>query len=169
MSTRKTKSLGADALSEYTGVPVLVYSELKGRKKLPTPAIYLYLNSKNYGHYICCFENGEGMNFFDSFGYKPDGEFEFANKKLNFSGLPYMSKILRDYGGNVIYNEQSLQSDDDRIATCGRWCAVRLRYSMMTQDQFCAFVRGCVRALSAYYKKDIDLDDLVCIMTRDLN
>jgi len=158
------RSISSDKLSDYCGCSFVCYNELKDKNidNVPLPCIVLYLNTKNYGHYTCLFKNHMGIHFFDSYGYSPDKEFEFANKKLNYKGVPYMCKLLRDFKGKVIFNEVPLQSSDKSVATCGRWCAVRIRYKNLTQEEFVEFVKNASKRLN------LTLDELVTVMTKGL-
>ena len=157
-----SKSLSNDDI-ERNGLNFITYPELKSKKlgDLKLPLCVLYMNGKNYGHYTCLFMNSEGLNMFDSYGGKPDSEFKWANKKLNFKGKPYISKLLSAFGGHVIYNEVPLQSSDESVATCGRWCIARVKYSELKQDEFVKFVNNCAGRLN------ITRDELMVLMTRD--
>jgi len=158
------RSISSDKLADYCGCSFVCYNELKDKNidTVRLPCIVLYLNTKSYGHYTCLFKNREGINFFDSYGYSPDKEFEFADKKLNYKGKPYMCRLLRDFRGTVIYNEVPLQSSDKKVATCGRWCAVRIRYKELTQDEFVKFVKSLSNRLN------LTPDELVTVMTKGL-
>ena len=42
--------------------------------------VILYLTTKNYGHWVCIFKNKNNqIEFFDSYGIKPDNELKFIN------------------------------------------------------------------------------------------
>ena len=158
------RSLSVEEL-ERAGFNCYLYSDLKGKKikDLVLPTIVLYLNNRNYGHYCCLLRSPKGMEFFDSYAYKPDDQFrQFSKQKLNYSGAPYMSKILASYPGSVEFNEVQLQEDDSDIATCGRHCALRIKYADLTHDEYIRFINGCCGRLK------INPDELSVLMTKKM-
>lgn len=101
--------------------------------------ILLYEYKKNYGHWTACFrlrDGTGGIEFFDSYSYKPDGEKEFVPKlfqKKNAMVANRLAELLyaKKKGGTPItYNQFALQGDRSpdgtEIATCGRHCVVRI-------------------------------------------
>ena len=154
---------------EASGCRFMLYSDLKDIRslgELRLPVVILYLNTANMGHYVCLFKNRSGINFYDPYNYKPDHEFEFANPRLNFEKGPrgsYLSRLLASSDesfGPITYNEVAMQSSDPAVATCGRHCIVRLRYSQLTQDEYVRFIKAVALKLK------ITIDELMCFMTR---
>ncbi len=66
----------------------------------------------------------------DSYGDKPDEIFKYIPKKIrqkyNFTGKPYLSKLLINSPYKIEYNEIQGQKDGEGIATCGRHCIFRI-------------------------------------------
>jgi hypothetical protein len=129
---------------------IVKYSELKDinpRKLLnELPVVILYETGPNYGHWTLLhrLKNGN-VEFFDSYGFKPDEEFYFIDKGYQYPH--YLWKLLVDIkkllGRNGIhYNEYHLQSSSDRrVATCGRWVILRHLFNDVDID---AFNRGVI-------------------------
>jgi hypothetical protein len=107
--------------------------------------IILYLTDKDYGHWTCCFENDDGsIEFFDSYGYKPDGEFNFIPKHIRETlkqNLPVLTALLYAANVPIYFNEYHLQSskpykDLAPPATCGYWVATRLNFRDLDTSEF---------------------------------
>lgn len=141
-------------------VNLLRYSEFKKSDKLPRlPIIILYETKPDFGHWVLITKTPEGIEHFDSYGYEPDGEFEFIPehfKKESNQDYKYLLHILskRD---DVNYNQYKFQQDGD-IATCGRWCIFRHMFNTLTTDQFANMVIKTSKQLQ------ITPDQLVCIV-----
>lgn len=124
---------------------VVLYPELNNINSVDelignnTAVIILYLTRDNYGHWCCLFKYpfSDNIEFFDSYGYVPDDELDFATeeflneKKINY---PLLTQLLYDYEKinpkSIIYNEYQFQAKDNNISTCGRHVAIRLRNIM---------------------------------------
>lgn len=131
--------------------------------------ILLYMNGAHFGHYTCLqlLRDGRTISFFDSYAYKPDGEFEFINKdrrrKYNYTGYPPLNELLMKAmreGYNIDYNAIHLQSDDESIATCGRWCCLRLLFDNMGNDQFSRMIEEAAKKMGK------SNDELAVILTK---
>lgn len=88
------------------------------------------------GHFCCVFINAEGINFFDPIGTNVD-EWLFVTRNKKYSkhhDFTYLTKLFVDSGMNIIYNEHCYQ--DPGANTCGYWCATRMKYSHLYNDQF---------------------------------
>lgn len=165
---------GIDLLNIYSkyngkkgGLPnIWTYKDLDGKTLgqilgKSGKAIILFLNSENHGHWCCLYLNSKGLNFFDSYGNKPDDQYKFIPnhiaKALNGS-LKRLTSMLYNAAHNVPieYNEYELQDySDKKVATCGRWCIVRLLYPEITVDDFQKIFTG----------KAIKPDDMVTYLT----
>lgn len=95
------------------------------------------------GHFVCIFQNKEGINFFDSYGYKPDEQLNFMpdelKKKLKHD-YTYIIRLLLNQPYPIIYNEYKLQKL--KASTCGHWCTIRLIYSDLTNDEFASVFKN---------------------------
>lgn len=124
------------------------------------------------GHWTCLLktvddENNESVNFFDSYGFKPDDQkkkinkyfMEMINMRDNFlSELLYRAANEMD---NVVeYNEKQLQKMARNIHTCGRWISLRLLLKDISMNDFQKFME--------YLKQNYNnnLDKLVVNLTQ---
>ena len=137
------KSLSTTEILQYLKgkTKIVIYPELKKIKNISEllasykSFVLLYLTGPNYGHFVCVIDHGNRIEFFDSYSIKPDKEFDFINNdKLN--GVKYLSKLLYKTKKPIEYNHIKLQQDGDEIATCGRWCALRLLLKDIKLDDF---------------------------------
>jgi hypothetical protein len=116
--------------------------------------IILYESSPNYGHWTCVFKRKDNkIEHFDSYGYFPDKQLGFVDKKTNKmlgQGFKYLSRLLHDCPEDIHYNHFCYQGDDS--STCGRWCIMRLFFHEFDEYLFHEIF------------KDIDDSMLVSIM-----
>lgn len=115
-----------------------------------------------YGHWICVFENSEGMQFFDSYGIEVDGEqrwnFDPDFKRRALEDYPWLLRAMYISGCPVIYNEYTFQAHDSRVRTCGRWVCLRAIFACFSCDEFASMVASeCV-------ENQQDPDELVCAL-----
>lgn len=144
----KTQSTSNNELKKKIGkkINVIKYSELKDYNnidELLAPNgmfIMLYETSDNMGHWTCCFNRGKNIiSFFDSLGLKPDDQFhEISIQFRKDSGIdkPFLTYLLSNSNKKVEWNEYDLQSMNPEIATCGRWCVLRLKMKHLSPKQF---------------------------------
>ena len=131
---------GEDLIKICEGnVRVISYHELKGINTIqqllePYGAIIiLYETKQNFGHYTALFyDKNKNLEFFDSYGFKPDAELKYAT----YDNTPYLTNLLKKYKGNIIYNTEDLQKWAKDVNTCGRWCATRIRMKNLTAQEF---------------------------------
>lgn len=80
------------------------------------------------------------VEFFDPYGMRPDAELKFIPRPYREKTGQWGRLVELIEADNcpytVYYNQQALQSDDPKIGTCGRWCALRARLSNFTLDDF---------------------------------
>jgi hypothetical protein len=166
----KTESTSNQELQNMVGRPIkiLKYSELKRFNNIEDVLgkygefIMLYETSPNVGHWCCCFtrtgsEGQKIISFFDSLGLMPDDQFhEICIKFRKDSGItkPYLTYLLSNTDKDVEYNQYELQNMDPDVATCGRWCVVRLRMKHLSPTRFYELFKG---------GEDFDSDDLVIL------
>lgn len=147
------------------GTLILSYNELAKYKSVEDilrnhhSAIILYINQgDNCGHWTCLIKHPDRsgsiidrVEFFDPYGGsqlgRPDAEFQFIDKeqrKINYRGAPYLSKLLYDYakkGGIVEYNHHQLQKEGAGIATCGRHCIVRIKTKHLPLNTYASMIK----------------------------
>lgn len=136
----KTKIIAYTDIYKYKTIDELLY---------PYGHVFLlYLTKPDYGHWTLIYKypNKNEIHFFDSYGYKPDTEFEFV-KDMEFrikSNQIYhylvnlLLKSTKKYA--VSYNHFQLQKHNKKgyqhIATCGRWCLARILNKRLDEYQF---------------------------------
>jgi len=107
--------------------------------------IILYLQKENYGHWTCIFYQGKGkkrIEHFDSYGYFPDDELNFAIdpyfRKVNNMEYPLLTLLLNEAYNryDMTFNQYKFQKKKKDISTCGRHCIVRLWYSDIELDEY---------------------------------
>ena len=137
------------------GVPgsmVLVYRDLKQMDQLPRlPIILLYETKPGIGHWVTILRTPEGIEHFDSYGLKPDGELSFvpfAFKAQSGQEVPHLVKLLLDTGEPINFSDFRLQDEARGIATCGRWCVLRNMFAHLTSEAFGRMVLNSSKKLS---------------------
>jgi hypothetical protein len=85
-------------------------------------AIILYQIREDFGHWVAINKIHDNIEFFDSYGYRPDEEFKFAK----FNKKPYLTRLLIKSPYQIIYNPYKLQKDGFDMNTCGRWVVLRI-------------------------------------------
>lgn len=109
---------------------------LKGKLKY---LIILYEWKQGYGHWTCILKQGKTLEFFDSYGTRPDMELkDISNYARNRFGMdfPLVAQMLLNSKKEIHYNNYQLQSQRKGVATCGRWVAYRCLNSNLNIDQF---------------------------------
>lgn len=104
-------------------------------------AIVLFPNiSPTSGHWCCLIRRRNRIEFFDSYGCPPDDGQREGLSRTRLEELdmerPLLTKLMRESGIPVFYNSHSFQSDRSDVATCGRWCVVRLLYAPYSLQKF---------------------------------
>lgn len=146
---------GTDIIKWIPNVNLMKYKQLKEYTSLPRlPLVLLYEIKDSFGHWVILFETPEGIEHFDSYGYKPDDEFSFIPtnfKPDNKYLLDMLSK--RD---DVNYNQYIFQKKG-HIATCGRWVILRYLFRHLNIDQFADMIIKTASQLK------VSLDNLVAL------
>ena len=144
-------------LEQYVGVKpkdIIKYSELKNYKSmtdlLPKDKsfrIILIEDKFNSGHFVAILRYGDTVEFFNSYGGKPDDDWKFINRMIrvilgeNTNELTRLFKKATDKGFKTVYNTTRLQKLSNNIQTCGRWCVLRIElmkagYNLPEFDHF---------------------------------
>lgn len=107
----------------------------------------LYLTTdQNTGHWVCLLKSKDKkkLEFYDSYGgLKPDQESTWlSNDKLKEfdQNTHYLTKLLKECPYTVVYNRYPFQSENNGVATCGRWATTRLYFKHLTLPQFTQMV-----------------------------
>src|SRR5204863_8312122 len=92
----------------------------------------------------------EDIEHFDSYGYKPDEEFEFIPKKFRYKSHQdhkYLLSLLANSDEQINYSDYNFQ-DDLPIATCGRWVILRNMFNSLTSAQFAKMIYKTAKQLN---------------------
>jgi hypothetical protein len=129
------------------GIRMILYSDLANYENITDllqndndAVIILVRTEINYGHFIAVIRDKKTINFFDSYGFRPDKLFyktpEYMRDKLN-QEYPHMSYLLNkaiDDGFKVSFNSYDFQKKKDESNTCGRWCVWIINYFKITKN-----------------------------------
>lgn len=129
--------LGDDDIKKYLpDALIMKYSNLEKYNSidelLPGNVNYcviLYEESPNKGHWVCVLKYADKIEFFDSYGGKPDAPLNWNPSIINehLNQKPFLSKLFDECPYEVIYNPIEYQSNKgDDINTCGRHCVFRI-------------------------------------------
>jgi len=132
--------------------------------------IILIEQNPNSGHWCCILRYGKTIEWFDSYGLKPDGELNFISKiknKLLGQDVKHLTFLFNDAvqrEWNCIYNKKKLQKLKNGINTCGRWCLLRI--TMLTQfyfdlDEFLEFIEKNFKGGALSKSKDQMISDWI--------
>lgn len=95
-------------------------------------AIILYQDSESSGHWICLLKYEDVIEYFDSYGFKPDSPLYWTpcltRRKIGVV-IPYITRLFNrvSHPQYVIYNPICYQEEKDNINTCGRHCIYRIQ------------------------------------------
>jgi hypothetical protein len=107
--------------------------------------VFLFLTeSPTSGHWVCMFKRGNIIEYFDSYGEKPEAQRSWlTEEQLNElgQGHPYLMDLLKKSGYKVFYNTVQYQKDKADVNTCGRWVVARLVCKDLTNHEFYNLVK----------------------------
>ncbi len=122
---------------------IIKYDQLKNVNSIDDilkngSCIILYVHTKpGFGHWTSITKRGKTIDFFDSYGYRPDYHLFQNSKEQNHefgTDEAYISNLLSESPYNVDYNSHKLQGKTTN--TCGRWVGVRVMLKKLSNDQF---------------------------------
>lgn len=129
---------------------VMTYRQLKKYRALPKlPLVILYETKPRIGHWVVVLNTPEGIEHFDSYGLKPDGEISFVpiqNRAALGVDQPHLVKLLLDTMVPINFSDWQLQAHG-RIATCGRWCVLRAKYRDLTSEDFGNLIKKATKKI----------------------
>lgn len=128
-------------------------------------AIILYKSEPKFGHWTMVAKNDGDYNYLDSYGQPIDNPLSYVPNYVNEElgqDKKYLARLLlkaMDKGSDVYYNNAKLQKLDPNVATCGRYCALYLKYSYMNVDDFAKMIKKISKDL------DISNDEVVTYLS----
>jgi hypothetical protein len=126
--------------------------------------IFLFLTtSPTSGHWLCMFKRGDTIEYFDSYGERPEAQREWlSEEELEELGQdePYLWNLMRASGYKIFSNTVQYQKERGDISTCGRWCLLRLVCKDFTNKQFYQFIKAQMKERNLK-----NMDEVVAILT----
>ena len=126
--------------------------------------VFLFLTeSENVGHWLCMFKRPEGIEYFDSYGDKPDAQRSWLSEEKLAEldeATPRLTELLRSSGYRVYCSTFQYQKERSDINSCGRWCVARLLCKDMSNLQFYNFIKEGMKEMGTN-----DRDDFVGVFT----
>ena len=117
---------------------------------------------QNTGHWCCLFKKGQRIDYYDPYSGKPDEDMKWLteDKKEELGQEDkILTKLLKESGYQVWYNNVPYQSESTHVATCGRWSAMRLYYKDLSDKQFYDMIqKGCKQ-------NNIKPDEYICLIS----
>jgi hypothetical protein len=101
----------------------------------------------------------KSYQFLDSYGGLVDESLEHSDQSMLGQDKNYLAKLLLDSGKDVYYNHNVLQKNSDKIATCGHYCAMYLKYSDLEVDDFAELIKNLAE------RHDLSNDVVIAILT----
>ncbi|CAK6624544.1 PRO [Cafeteriavirus-dependent mavirus] len=103
-----------------------------------------------FGHYCALIRwKNDTIYFFDSYGGLPDVDqkrFSGTQRKdLYKEDENSLINLLIDSGFDVDYSDHKLQSKNNNVATCGRWCLTRCALSHLNNDEFANVIQSLAK------------------------
>lgn len=151
-----TTPMGDDNIKKYLpDTPIIVYSDLQKYRSIEdilprdkSYAILLYQDSPNSGHWVAVMRYNDVIEFFDSYGGKPDSQLKWVNQSRRHQlGITdkYLSRLLDNTDLPVIYNKVKYQDGDPDVTTCGRhvvWRILNMLKKNMDLKQYNKMMKG---------------------------
>lgn len=93
--------------------------------------IILIETRQNYGHWCVILRYNKTIEWFNSYGAKPQTELSYISNIKNIllgQGKDDFDDLIKDIPADweVIYNKKRFQGTSNNINTCGRWCILRI-------------------------------------------
>jgi hypothetical protein len=86
-------------------------------------------SSENKGQWVALTRYNDTLEFFDSYGGKPDSQLKWNSSTKNEAlgqDKKYLTNLLASHDGHVVYNPIKYQGNGD-VNTCGRHCTFRIQ------------------------------------------
>ena len=102
--------------------------------------VILYQLEANIGHWVCLIKRGaRKIEFFDPYGLSIDEELKYSKynlRKHNGEIVPHLTALLEKSNYKIKSNKVQLQQFKQHINTCGRYCALRIRFKDVSINKF---------------------------------
>jgi len=134
---------------------ILKYSDLDNYNTiddlLPKPFDYRILlieTKQNVGHWVLILKYNNTIEYFNSYGVNADIQKNTLNRMMNRmlgQKEDYITKLLKNSKYKYTINNIPFQSKNPQIATCGRWCIIRILTAEKTGMNLPAFTSYVLR------------------------
>ena len=102
--------------------------------------VILYQLEANIGHWVCLIKRGDRkIEFFDPYGFAIDEELKYSKynlRKHNGKIVPHLTALLEKSNYSIKSNTVKLQQFKEHVNTCGRYCALRIRFKDVSINKF---------------------------------
>ena len=104
-------------------------------------AIILYQTAEKYGHWVSLIKKSNKLlEFYDPYGINVDDELNIDNNyHLRIHGgklVPHLTSLIEKGGWRVEVNKTQIQKIKEDVNTCGRYCALRVRFKNLSMLKF---------------------------------
>ena len=152
----KTEILKYSALENFNTIDEL----------MPKPFDYkiiLIETKQNQGHWVLLMKINNTIEYFNSYGVNADIQKNSLNKMMNRmlgQKEDFVTRLIRNSKKKYVINNIPFQNKNPEIATCGRWCIIRILTAEKTGMDLTAFTRYILNNCD---KMKISPDMLVCM------
>ena len=101
--------------------------------------VILYQLEINVGHWVCLIKRNNDIEFFDPYGLEIDTELQYSKynlRKHNGEVVPHLTALLEKSNYKIKSNKVQLQQFKEHVNTCGRYCALRIRFKDISISKF---------------------------------
>jgi hypothetical protein len=161
-----------DIKSYFPKAKIVVYNDLNNTNHiddlLPMNKSYFFLlieSKKNSGHWVCIDKLNDEINFFDSYGGKPDSQLSWIpmeKREQLGEDEKRLTQLFRESGYKINYNPFKYQELDNDIQTCGRHCCMRVRAMLegMNLDKYLNYMENLKKS------RGMSFDEIVAFFIR---
>jgi hypothetical protein len=134
---------------------IVLYPDLKKYKNIDElfypydNVVILYIvqnkNGNVSGHWVGLLKRGDTIEFFDSYGSKPDDTFDHIDYDVRVQNgeiKPLLSRLLKNSPYKLEYNEKQLQKLKYGINTCGYYVVLRILLKDLSIKEFQQLFNG---------------------------
>ena len=130
---------------------IMKYSDLENYETiddlLPKPFDYkiILIETKyNQGHWVLLMKRNNTIEYFNSYGVNADIQKNSLNKLMNKmlgQKEDFVMRLIRKSKKKYVINNIPFQNKNPKIATCGRWCIIRILTAEKTGMDLTDFTR----------------------------
>lgn len=103
--------------------------------------VLLYEISDSVGHWVVLLKRGNNIEFFDSYGMQIDEELAYTGNYYK-DGEAHLTRLLKSSKYSYFSNKTRFQERKTDVNTCGRHCALRIKFSHMDLLTYTKFINN---------------------------